>query len=181
MKKAKQAQFGRRWLLFANPQTRQLYWHNRDTKVQVKVDAKYTKNLKLVAPWEADLDQYMNEEDSGEEEEEEEGGESGRSGGDEEDAGSAVNETPGEDAEDQDAGGEGGTFMTAPPDAAEGQHMSMEPDPRRYTPDDVTLGYQDQLDDDDELILIAESDETPPGIEEDRLGPLSSPEQQTMT
>ncbi|CAD7938874.1 unnamed protein product [Amoebophrya sp. A120] len=73
VKKAKQAQFGRRWLLFADPRTKQLYWHNRDTKVQVKVEGKYTKNLRLVAPWEQDLEEVKEENEEEEESDEEAG------------------------------------------------------------------------------------------------------------
>lgn len=53
LKKAQQAQWGRRWLLFANPQNRKYYWYNRDTKVIVNVNPKYiTRDVK--PPWEED-------------------------------------------------------------------------------------------------------------------------------
>lgn len=37
-------QWGRRWLLFANPKNTQLYWYNRDTKIIVPVQGKYIRN-----------------------------------------------------------------------------------------------------------------------------------------
>lgn len=38
------SQWGKRWLLFANPKNTQLYWYNRDTKIIVPVQGKYIRN-----------------------------------------------------------------------------------------------------------------------------------------
>ncbi|CAD7946036.1 unnamed protein product [Amoebophrya sp. A25] len=128
IRKAKNAQFGRRWLLFADPKTKRLYWHNRDTKVQVKVDAKYTKNLRLMAPWE--LEHLREQEDAArlraEREEEEE---------DDDDLDDSVSGGGLGGDDDEEDGGQPPTFMTE-----EGMHNLVFPEDEDVEEEEIQEG-----------------------------------------